>query len=155
KTWTPAQEISGANPKLCTYHGPGSPGDADTGRCDNDQFSSPTIAPDGTVYVAFENAQNQKYWSPGEMFDNQYLVVKSTNGGQPGAAPGYIVNLQDGTKASPINGDGRQTLTGYQVRVNSAGNIVASPKDGTLSLTFADNRHGVHDSDSPVTNTDV
>jgi len=39
-----------------------------------------------------------------------------------------------------INADGRQTLTNYQVRVNSAGNIVASPVDGKLYLVFADNR---------------
>ena len=54
-----------------------------------------------------------------------------------------------------LNVDGRQTLTGYQVRVNSAGNIVASPTDGTLYLTFSDNRNGVHNSATPVTNTDV
>ena len=154
KHWTKAQEISGSNPQLCTYHG-GVPPSAGTGRCDIDQFSVPTVAPDGTVYVAFENSQNEKLWSPGELFDSQYLLVKSLNGGRTWSAPRFVVRLQDGTRDYPVNVDGRQTLTGYQVRVDSAGNIVASPKDGTLYLTFSDNRHGVHDSDNPVTNTDV
>jgi hypothetical protein len=49
-------------------------------------------------------------------------------------------------------------MTGYQLRTNSAGNIIASPRaseNGTLYLTFSDNRNGTHDSDNPVTNTDV
>ena len=64
--------------------------------------------------------------------------------------------MEDGARDYPINVDGRQTLTGYQLRVWGAGNIVASPKDeDKLYLVFSDNRNGVHDSDNPVTNTDV
>jgi hypothetical protein len=64
--------------------------------------------------------------------------------------------MEDGARDYPINVDGRQTLTGYQVRVWGAGNIVASPKDEhKLYLVFSDNRNGVHDSDNPVTNSDV
>ncbi len=58
----------------------------------------------------------------------------------------------------PLNVDGRQTLTGYQVRVWSVGNLVASPRaseNGKLALVFSDNRNGTHDSANPVTNTDV
>ena len=65
-----------------------------------------------------------------------------------------MVGLEDGTNDYPTNVSGRQTLTGYQLRVNSAGNIVAAP-DGTLYLVFSDNRNGVHNSDNPVTNIDV
>ena len=54
-----------------------------------------------------------------------------------------------------MNADGRQTLTNYQLRVNSAGNIVASPRDGKLYLVFADNRGGSHDVGNPTTNTNV
>jgi hypothetical protein len=32
----------------------------------------PTVGPDGTVYVAFENEQNQSLWEAGEQFENQY-----------------------------------------------------------------------------------
>jgi hypothetical protein len=117
----------------------------------------PTVAPDGTVYVAFQNSQNESLWEPGEVFDDQYLLVKSTDGGKHWSDPTFVVGLEDGSNDYPINVDGRQTLTGYQVRVNSAGNIVASPKTGTLYLTFSDNRNGIHDPEvaTPSTNVDV
>ena len=59
------------------------------------------------------------------------------------SSPTFIVGLEDGSADYPINVGGRQTLTGYQLRVNSAGNIVASPTDGKLYLVFSDNRNGV------------
>jgi hypothetical protein len=150
KHWTKAKEISGSNAALCTYQETGP-----AGQCDEDQFSVPTVGPDGTVYVAFENDQNQALWGTNDYFDSQYLLVKSIDGGQTWSSPTFIVGLQDGTADYPTNVSGRQTLTGYQVRVNSAGNIVASPVDGKLYLVFSDNRNGVHDSANPVTNTDV
>jgi hypothetical protein len=152
-TWSTPHEISGSNAALCTFQESGP-----SGACDENQFSVPTVGPDGTVYVAFENEQNQALWEPGEVFDNQYLLVKSSNGGVSWSAPSFVVGLEDGSRDYPINVDERQTLTGYQVRVNSAGNIVASPRaseNGRLYLVFADNRNGTHDSASPVTNTDV
>ena len=150
KHWTKAQEISGSNAGLCTFQVSGP-----AGQCDQNQFSVPTVAPDGTVYVAFENEQNQALWEPGEFVDDQYLLVKSTNGGQTWSSPTFVVGLEDGSNDYPINVNGRQTLTGYQVRVNSAGNIVASPTNGNLYLVFSDNRNGTHDSANPVTNIDV
>ena len=92
------------------------------------------------------------------MFDDQYLLVKSTDGGATWSNPTFVVGLEDGSRDYPINVNGRQTLTGYQVRVNSAGNIVASPRageTGKLYLVFSDNRNGTHDVANPVTNTDV
>ena len=150
KHWTKAQEISGSNAGLCTFQVSGP-----AGRCDENQFSVPTVGPDGTVYVAFENEQNEALWETDEVFDDQYLLVKSTNGGATWSNPTFMVGVEDGSADYPINVNGRQTLTGYQVRVNSAGNIVASPTDGKLYLVFSDNRNGVHDSPNPVTNTDV
>jgi len=149
-SWSTPQEISGWNADLCTYqeHGP-------DGQCDENQFSVPTVGPDGTVYVAFENEQNEALWETGEQFEDQYLLVTSTDGGETWSSPTFVVGLEDGSADYPINVSGRQTLTGYQLRVNSAGNIVASPTDGTLYLVFADNRNGTHDSEEPVTNTDV
>ena len=113
------------------------------------------MGPDGAVYVAFANGQNQALWEPDEAFDDQYLMVKSTDGGQTWSSPTFVVGLEDGSADYPINVNGRQTLTGYQVRVNSAGNIVSSPTNGNLYLVFSDNRNGTHDSSSPVTNIDV
>ena len=150
KHWSKSQEISGKNKKLCTFQTEGH-----DGQCDEDQISVPTVAPDGTVYVAFENSQNESLWEDGEVFDDQYLLVKSKDGGNNWSKPTFVVGMEDGSNDYPINADGRQTLTGYQVRVWSPGNIVASPKTGTLYLTFSDNRNGIHDVANPSTNIDV
>lgn len=150
KHWTKAQEISGSNASLCTFQVSGP-----AGQCDEDQGSVPTVGPDGTVYVAFLNEQNEALWEADEFFDDQYLVVKSTNGGQMWSSPTFVVGLEDGSADYPINVNGRQTLTGYQVRVWGLGNIVASPVNGNLYLVFSDNRNGTHDSANPVTNSDV
>ena len=150
-TWSTAHEISGSNARLCPFQT-----DGPAGVCDEDQASVPTVGPDGTVYVAFMNGQNSRLWEPGEVGENQYLLVKSTDGGATWSAPTFVVGMEDGSRDYPINADGRQTLTNYQVRVWGAGNIVASPKhNGQLFLVFSDNRNGVHDSDNPVTNSDV
>ncbi|MDX6400324.1 MAG: hypothetical protein QOF27_930 [Gaiellaceae bacterium] len=148
--WTTAREISGFNAALCTFQISGP-----AGECDENQFSVPTVAPNGTVYVAFQNEQNRSLWESANEFDNQYLVVKSTNGGATWSSPSFVVGLEDGGRDYPLNADSRQTLSGYQVRVNSAGNIVASPVDGKLYLVYADNSAGTHDSATPVTNTNV
>jgi hypothetical protein len=152
-TWSTPQAISGSNP-VCTFQVAGP-----SGVCDQNQFSVPTVQPDGDVFVAFENEQNQALWEPGEQFDNQYLVVRSTNGGVSWSNPVMAVGLEDGSRDYPINVDGRQTLTGYQVRVNSAGNILAHPDTGQLFIVFADNRDGQHDpadpGTAPVTDTNV
>jgi hypothetical protein len=151
KHWTKPQEISGSDDDLCTFQtaGPG-------GQCDEDQASVPTIGPDGTVYVAFLNSQNDSTWESGEVFEDQYLVVSSRDGGVTWSRPHFVAAMEDGSRDYPINVDGRQTLTGYQVRVWGAGNIVADPtQNGRLYLVFSDNRNGVHDSDNPVTNSDV
>ncbi|MDQ2909652.1 MAG: glycoside hydrolase [Actinomycetota bacterium] len=147
--WSKAQEISGSNPAICTFQE-----DGPAGVCDENQFSVPAVAPDGTVYVVFENGQNTALWETGEVLDDQYLLVKSTDGGKHWSKPSFIVGLEDGSNDYPLNDNGRQTLTGYQVRVDSAGNIVVG-KDGKLYLVFSDNRNGVHDSPSPVTNVDT
>jgi hypothetical protein len=81
KHWSNPREISGSNATLCTFQVSGP-----AGQCDENQFSVPTVAPDGTIYVAFENEQNEALWEPGEFFDDQYLLVKSTDGGASGRA---------------------------------------------------------------------
>ncbi len=151
KHWTKSQEISGSNAALCTFQVSGP-----AGQCDESQFSVPTVGPNGTVYVAFLNEQNEALWAPAtRFFDDQYLLVKSTDGGVTWSSPTFIVGLEDGSADYPLNVSGRQSLTGYQLRVNSAGNIVASPVDGKLYLVFSDNRNGVHNSPNPITNIDV
>ena len=149
RTWTRPQEISGGN-RTCTYQTTGS-----ANRCDENQFSVPTLAPDGTVYVAFENSQHEAAWEKGELFESQYMVVQSHDGFATFTYPVPVVDLEDGSRDYPVNVRDRQTLTGMQARVNSAGNIVANRQTGQLAIVFSDNRRGKHDVDHPVTNTNV
>ena len=97
-----------------------------TGECDENQFSVPTVGPDGTVYVAFENSRTRRSGSRASV--RRPVPARQVDGRRQALVePTFIVGLEDGSNDYPINVDGRQTLTGYQVRVNSAGNIVASP----------------------------
>jgi hypothetical protein len=148
RTWSRPHEISGSNQQYCTFQVDGPPG-----RCDEDQASTIAIGPGGVVSVAFINEQHQAAWEPGEQFENQYMVVQSRDGGVTWSKPVHIVDLEDGSRDYPINVDGSQTLTGFQVRVWAPGNIAADPRTGTLYLTFSDNRLGRHDVNNPVTNT--
>jgi hypothetical protein len=150
RIWSRPKEISGANQAICTFQTAGP-----AGRCDEDQFSVPTVQPDGTVVVAFQNSQNEALWESPEEFDSQYLVVRSSDGGKSWSRPRFVVGLEDGANDYPVNVDGRQTLTGQQFRVNSAGNIDADPNTGKLYLVFADNRAGRHDVADPVTDVNV
>jgi hypothetical protein len=150
-TWSDPQEISGSNAALCTLVVANR-----QGACNDNQFSVPTVAPDGTVYAAFQNDQNEALWDSGEQFDDQYLMVSSSNGGQDWSSPEFVTGVEDGSRDYPRNADGRQTLTRQQMRVNSAGNIVADPThNGRLYLVFSDNRNGNHDSANPSTQIDV
>jgi hypothetical protein len=150
-SWSAPQEISGSNSSLCTFQA-----DGPAAECDEDQFSVPSVGPDGTVYVSFINDQNLALWEPGESFDDQFLLVKSIDGGVTWSSPTFIVGLEDGTRDYPISVDGRQTLTNYQLRIGSATNVVADPTaNNRLYFVFFDNRNGIHDVDQPVTNTDI
>src|SRR5207247_2206978 len=79
-TWSAPREISGAARPVCTFSSTPLPYD---GRCREDQFAAPVVAPDGTVFVAFENGQAV---NDGNL-RNQYLVVRSTDGGATWSAP--------------------------------------------------------------------
>jgi len=150
-TWSPGQEISGSDATYCTWQD-----DGPAGECDQDQGSVPTIGPDGTVTVAFWNEQNSAAWEAGEQFEEQAMVVRSTDGGATWSSPIHVVDEESGSADYPMNVDDRRTLTGYQLRVNARGNVVASPIDGKLYLTFSDNRAGEHDTGgTPVTDTNV
>jgi hypothetical protein len=148
-TWSPGVVISGNNGSICTYQPTG--GHA----CDEDQFSVPTVGPDGTLYVSFANGQNEAIWEPGEQFDDQIIVVSSKDGGATWSQPVMAASLEDGSRDYPINVDGRQTITGLQLRLGQNTSGVAGLTPGTMYVVWSDNRNGVHDSDTPVTNSDV
>jgi hypothetical protein len=137
-SWSPGMEISGFGP-FCSATISGQPDE-----CDLDQDSYPTVAPNGRVYVSFEN-----FNTPAE---NQILVVSSADGGKTFSSPARVDTVFDINY--PLNVDRRQTLTGCQLRVSSVANSAADPSDPTgktVYVVWSDNRNG----SAKATNTDV
>ena len=125
QTWSDPQEISGSNPGYCTYQESGP-----AGECDEDQFSIPEVASDGTLYVHFLNGQNEDAWEGfTQEFDSQIMVVKSFDGGETFSSPVPAAQLEDGLRDMPFSVIGRQTVWGHQIRWASAGNITVDPTD--------------------------
>lgn len=138
RTWTAPREISGSHPS-CTFQSTGA-----TGECDEDQFSIPETAPDGTLYVHFLNFQNEAAWDGITFdFDSQVMVVRSTDGGRTFSRPVPAVQLEDGTSDMPFSVIGRQTIWGHQIRWTPAGTISVSPVRNAaghypVTVVFAD-----------------
>jgi hypothetical protein len=123
RTWSAPKEISGSNPS-CTYQETGGGTD-----CDEDQFSYPEVASDGTLYVHFLNNQNEAAWEVDFDFDSQIMVVKSTDGGATFANPVPAAQLEDGFSDMPFSVIFSPTIWGHQLRWTSAGNITVNPSD--------------------------
>ncbi len=137
-TWSKPVEISGFNPACSVQWGGGA-----ASQCDEDQFSYPTVAPDGTVYVTFEN-----FNTPNE---NQTMLVSSSDGGVTWTSPVRVETVYDVNFPMAF---GRSTLTGCQFRVSSVENSAADPSDPTgktVYMVWADNRNG----SEAVTNSDI
>lgn len=122
-TWSAPMEISGFDAS-CSYQETGP-----ANECDEDQFGYPAVAPNGDVYVHFQNYQNEAEWEDGDLFDSQVMVVKSTDGGATWSGPVQVVQLEDGYADMPFSVIRRQTIWGHQIRWTSAGNISISPVD--------------------------
>ncbi len=156
QTFSGPTEVSGSSSTLCA-----NPFRSfNAGVCNEDQFSTPVVGPDGTLYVAFINDEFQG----APEFRDQFLVVRSTDGGATFQGPFQAVfPVFDGVDDYPINIDGRQTLTNSQFRVISAGNLAADLASGPgfsttrLYYTFSDNRNGrlTGDFNTVKTNIDV
>jgi hypothetical protein len=139
-SWAPPRVISGSAP-FCAFG-------VTTNACDANQTSVPTVNPiTGQLWVAFEN-----FNTPDE---NQYLVVRSTDGGQTFQGPFFVSVVFDvnyprsGSNRLDCTARGqgaRNVLTNSCFRVNSYGNIVADRRGGDfaddLYLVFSDNRNG-------------
>jgi hypothetical protein len=139
--WSEPQEISGSSAEFCApQHG-----DPDTPSCDEDQFSVPVVDPrTGAVYVVYEN------FNTDSTEFNQYLLVRSFDGGETWEGPFFVSEIADGPDKYPVC-FGSQTLDHMCARTNAAGNIDIDPRNGRLWVTFADNRNGT----MADTNTDV
>jgi hypothetical protein len=147
-SWSPAKVIDGSAP-FCQF--------GVANNCDDNQFSTPTVNPTtGELWVSFEN-----FNTPDE---NQYLVVRSIDGGATFQGPFFVSTVFDVNY--PRSGSnrldctargqgGRSVLSNSCFRVNSGGNIVADRRGGEfaddLYLVFSDNRNGSRNE----SNTDV
>lgn len=132
-TFTSGTEISGSAP-FCV----GSPASNEgSTACNQDQVSVPSVAADGSIYVAFESTADQ---TTGR---DQYLVVKvDPTTGQRVAGPFKVALLIDGVTDYPINVDGRQTYQDSEFRTWSAGNITTDPTNGQhLAVVWSDMRN--------------
>lgn len=129
KTWTDGTEISGSA-SFCIGAQGGTV-------CNQDQASVPTVATDGSIYVAFENTANL---TTGR---DQYLVVKvDPTTGQRVTGPYLVAGLIDGFTDYPIDAEGRQTYQDSQFRTWSVGNITADPTNAKhLAVVWSDMRN--------------
>lgn len=133
-SWTAPRIISGSNPQACTYQETGA-----AAECDEDQFSYPAVASDGTLYVHFLNGQNEAEWEVPYDFDSQIMVVRSTDGGATFTSPVVAAQLEDGYSDMPFSVIRRQTIWGHQIRWTSAGTIAVDPTDPEhVAIVFAD-----------------
>lgn len=134
RTWSRPAEISGSNPDVCTYQETGP-----AGECDEDQDSNPVVASDGTLYVYFMNEQNEDEWEQQYDFDQQVMIVSSTDGGATFSDPVPAAQLEDGYSDMPFSVIGRQTIWGHQIRWASFGNLSIDPSDPLdLVVTWSD-----------------
>jgi len=122
-TWTKPKSIAAVHPS-CTFQ---STGPAGSTACDENQFSIPEVASNGTLYLHFLNGQNEAAWEADFDFDSQILVMRSTDGGGTFSAPTQAAQLEDGLSDTPYSVIGRQTVWGHQIRWTSAGTITVDP----------------------------
>jgi hypothetical protein len=152
RSWSPPRAISGSA-SFCAFS-------VTANECDNNQGSQPVVSPaTGVLYVVWEN-----FNTPDE---NQYLLVRSNDGGATFQGPFLITPVFDvnyptsgATALRPdcaVRGqqNGRRVLTNSCARVNARGAIAVDKRGGAfandLYVVIADNRNGTRIS----TNTDV
>lgn len=146
RSWSEPEVISGTAPFCARFT-------SSPKACDLNQFSVPTVHPKtGHLGVAFEN-----FNTPGE---NQYLFVRSRDGGATFQGPFYVTPVFDVN--FPVSGappagnrpdcaargqsDGRIVYTNSCFRSNAGGNVVFDDRGGRfaddLYLVMSDNRNG-------------
>ncbi|HEX2432369.1 MAG TPA: sialidase family protein [Gaiellaceae bacterium] len=145
RSWSAQQVINGTAP-FCGFAVAG------PGACDDNQFSVPTVNPTtGHLWVAFENFNTAD--------ENQWLVVRSNDGGATFMAPRFVTTAYDvNLRLKPdciARGANRTHLTNSCFRMPMTGAIVADKRGGAfaddLYLVMEDNRNGTRDN----TNSDV
>jgi hypothetical protein len=146
QSWSSARQISGSSPicKFGNFFDPSQQAHA----CNNDQFSDPVVAPDGTIYVFFNNYNTDQTTetSPSGLF-NQILMVKSVDGGVTWSSPTRVTR-DFGTEPYSLPGHEiqdcdlfRQCLppNGYRMADYPSAGIGAN---GKLAVYWSDFRNG-------------
>jgi hypothetical protein len=99
------------------------------------QGSSPAVAPDGTLYVAYEGSQASN------LYLDQTIVAKSTNGGQSFTNT-EVGRVYDDFGCYPLNvAQGRQRLSFEQFRINSYPSLAIDPTNGHLAIAWTDDQN--------------
>lgn len=137
ETFSTPIEVNGSSAALCgvQVHGPAGP-------CDESQFSSTVVGPDGSVYIAFINQQRNGFR---DGFRSQYLLTKFNPDTLALNGPYHVSPLLDGDYDLPRNSLGQPTLCNSNFRFNAFGNLALDPSDtsgNTMYIVFADNRNG-------------
>jgi hypothetical protein len=89
QTFSPRVLVSAANPNCTNTFGAAT----GNGPCNENQDSDPFVGPDGALYVAFDNFNNQP--TSGNENHYQVLLAKSTDGGQAFSAPVKVSDYND------------------------------------------------------------
>ena len=100
------------------------------------QGSQVGVAPDGTLYVAYEGA------TPGSGYNNDALIVARSVDGGKNFTNTEVARVFDDLDCYPIQRPGaqnRQTLSFMQFRINSYPSMAIDPTNGTIAIVWADN----------------
>jgi hypothetical protein len=140
ETFSPRVLVSKDSPLCTNDFGFGTP----LGRCNENQFSDPFVGPDGSLYVAWDNFNN----NPTSGTDNpsQVLLAKSTDGGQTFSSPVKVSNYYDlpdcdsyqGAGADPgrscVPEKGSSTVSVFRATNYPSGAV--DPYNGDVVVTF-------------------
>lgn len=99
-----------------------------------DQGSSTAIAPDGTIYVAYEGNQAN------DVFKDQIVLARSTDGGRTFTNT-ELGRVYDDVNCYPLNvAQGRARLSFQQFRINSFPSLAIDPTNGHMAIAWADDQ---------------
>src|SRR5438876_8267314 len=99
-----------------------------------DQGSSPAVAPDGTVYVAYEGNQAS------DVTRDQIVLARSTDGGRT-FTNAELGRVYDDVGCYPLNvAQGRQRLSFEQFRINGFPSLAIDPTTGRMAIAWADDQ---------------
>ena len=95
----------------------------------------PLVAPDGTVYVAYEGSTPASGYAA-----DAIILARSTDGGKTFTNT-ELARAYDDYNCYPINlAQERQTLSGEEFRINSFPSFAIDPSTGKLAITWADDQ---------------